>query len=122
MRDIYIDPVTGDLGISGGKMRLTEPGGEASSQRLRVRLRQWRGDYILDLRVGMPYVDYLGQKAVERRFREMLRRSVVTCPGIASLDSFALTVESDRTAFVDLEAQALDGTPVDLSGFIVGEL
>lgn len=120
MRDIFLDPDTGDLSIVSGKIRLTTPGVEASAQRLRVRLRLFRGEYVLDRRVGMPYADFLGKKGVLRRYDEMLRSAVRTCPGVASLNTFLLTLDADRLATVTLSASALDGQPIDLAGFIVG--
>lgn len=123
MKDLALDPATGDLLLEGGTAaRLTTPGAEAVAQRLRLRLALWRGEYPLDQGVGVPYADLLGRKGADARdvLEATLRQAAASCPGVTALTSFQLTLGADRTATVSLTATASDGEPVALDAFRVG--
>jgi len=120
MRDLLLDPVTGDLDLTGHKLSLTSAD-VAVAQRLRVRLRLLLREYILDEQVGTPYLALLGRKGALPRLDAMLRRTISTCPGVASTEAFRLVLEPDRVAVLNpLIVRMADGTPVDLSPFIAG--
>lgn len=120
MRDLALDPVTGDLALSAGKAALTS-GGDAVAQRLRLRLALWRGEYVLDQGVGIPYVDLLGRKGGAPALLESyLRQAAASCPGVDALEAFTLALGSDRRAVVSLRAHARGGEPVTLDAFRVG--
>ena len=114
MRDLALD-AAGDLARTNGAARLTEPAsGEAVQQRLRVRLRLWRGDYVLDRRIGIPFRRWLGEKgaAPVALAESVLRRAVATCPGVARVDAFAFAVDpATRVASVDFEVTTDTGAP-----------
>ncbi len=119
MRDLALDPATGDLALDGGRARLTTPGAEAVAQRLRLRHALWRGEYPLDEGVGVPYTDLLGRKGAEALFEATLRQAASTCPGVAALTSFTLAIDAQRVATVSLTALATSGEPLALDAFRV---
>lgn len=119
MRDAALDPVTGDLLIVNHAARLTAVGSESVRQRLKIRLQLWRGEYPLDLTIGIPYRQFIGQKGALDRLRTVLRNAAATCPGIASLDTFTVTLGRDRVARVTLSARTITGEPVTLADFVV---
>lgn len=123
MRDLALD-ADGDLELTAGAARLTDAAsGEAVQQRLRVRLRLWRGDYVLDTRVGVPFRRWLGQKgqAPVALADAVLRRAVATCPGVGRMDSFSFTLDpSTRIAAVAFEVTTDTGTPVSGNVFLEG--
>lgn len=120
MRDVALDPATGDLLLEGGAARLTAPGAESVAQRLRLRLALWRGEYPLDEGVGIPYAQLLGRKGdAPATLEARLREAAATCPGVTALTSFQLAIAPDRTATVSLTATASDGQPVVLDDFRV---
>ena len=125
VRDIALDESTGDLGWSRSssglrQLSLTAPGAAAVRQKLVLRLGLGQGEYALDQRKGMPYFQQLFVKATGRRLAEsVFRRAITTCPGVATLESFRLTVGTDRTARLSFVARALgDSVPVVVSDFI----
>lgn len=121
MRDIALDPVSGDLLVDSGSTRLTSSNSpEAVGQRMRLRLSLWRGEYGLNTGEGIPYTDLLGQKNTIDRTRRVLRRAASTCPGLGSLDSFSLAVDAARTATVSLTGRTTGGEPVSIDSFVVG--
>lgn len=116
MRDIALDPDTGDILLAGGRARLTEEGVESIRQRLTIRLRLWRGEVLTDGTIGVPYATTLGTKAVPY-LEAVLRECILTCPGIASLESFRLEVDADREAFVTFDALTVTGEPLSFEEF-----
>lgn len=121
MRDLALDPATGDLAISGGRIRLTAPGAESVSQKLRVRLRLFKGEWHLDASVGVPYyTDVLGRHPLSA-VEALLRRAIVTCPGVKALESFVLTLNADRSASLTFTVRAVgENDPVTIEDFRVG--
>lgn len=121
MRDLALDPETGDLLLANGAARLTVPGVEATRQRLLLRLATWRGEYELDTRVGIPYSTLLGRKGATALLASTLRTAAATCPGVDALLSFELTVNADRTAAVTLEARTIEGDVLTLEDVFIVE-
>lgn len=103
----------GSLEITSGKLRVAT-GMEALAQRIRTRLRLFRGDWFLNLLEGVPYHDYVLRKSSTAAMqREVIRRALVTMRGVREVVS--LTVELDartRTLTVVGEVRALDMTGV----------
>ena len=123
MRDLALD-ASGDLELLTGRARLTtEEDGESVAQRLRVRLRLWRGDFALDTRVGIPFRSWLGQKgeASVLLAETTLRRAVTTCPGVGRVDEFSFELDrATREARVDFAVTTDTGAAVAESVFLEG--
>lgn len=117
MRTLAIDPVTGDLRLSGGRPVLVS-GAAAVAQRLRVRLKLQQGEWLLDRNVGFPWLRVFEGKGTERLLEVLLRRAITTCPGVRSLDRFALTVDPrTRLATCTFTVTAITGEPVTIADF-----
>jgi hypothetical protein len=115
-----LDPVTGDLDLSGGLLKLTS-GADAVRQKLFIRLGLHLGEWFLDQRVGMPYHrDFLQKNPSMVTMESVLRKAITTCPGVASLDQFSLFLGSNRVLSVTFEAKTLDGTPIVVENFVPG--
>lgn len=101
-------------------LRLTEPGAESVGQKLRLRLGLRKGEWFLDTRVGVPwYTDILGRQPPRAR-EAVLRRVIVTSPGVRALESFALTVNADRSARLSFSVRATSGETITVQDFIAG--
>lgn len=107
--------------MAAGRLALTTPGAAATAQRLYFRLGLWRGEYVLDYTVGVPYAARLGRKGDAPALLEAdLRRAAASCPGLAALDAFTMRTDArTRAASVALRGRALDGAPVTLDDFRV---
>jgi hypothetical protein len=117
VRTLALDPTTGDLVLSAGRPVIVS-GADAVAQRLRVRLRLWQGEWLLDANVGFPWLSVLGQKGTERLLEVLLRRAITTCPGVKSLDRFALSVDPrTRVATCTFTVTAITGEPVTIVDF-----
>jgi hypothetical protein len=121
VRDIALDPLTGDLDLSTGGLRLTEIGAESIAQRLRIRLQLWLGEYLLDVRAGIPFQRLLGSKDDGPDGLEAtLRAAVTTCPGILALETWSYELTAQREAIVSFVARMTDGDPVEVGAFTIG--
>lgn len=114
----------GDLALSSvsGGLRLTVvDGADAVAQRLRGRLTLWSGEWFLDTSIGIPFLRILGLKGARVFAEATLRRAITTCPGVAALESFTLTLDAPtRSAVVAFRARATDGTVIEDDGFRLG--
>ncbi len=93
--DIEIDSFN-DLDLTSGDLRIVKAA-DAVSQHLRIRLRFIRGEWFLDLRIGIPYFSDILIKAINLMsvrgiYAEVIRKT----PGVISLGDLAL--EFDRSA------------------------
>lgn len=122
MRQLALDPTTGDLLVESGKTRLTAADApETFGQRLQIRLALWQGEYGPDINQGIPYADLLGVKGASDRLQRTLRKAALTSPGVASLVSFPFVLGSDRVARVNgLQAKSITGEPITLDAFVAG--
>ena len=118
MQDLALDDV-GDLALDSGRASLTR-GAAAVRQRLGLRFKLWKGDWLLDRNVGIPYVQSIFGKGTKVLAESILRRAASTCPGVASIESFQLTVGTDRRASVAFEGRTVDGEALVGEAFRVG--
>lgn len=89
MSDIAIDPVTGDLDLTGGDLNIVD-GVDAIAQHVRIRLRTFLGEWFLDQRIGVPYYQQiLVKNPATNTVRRILQEVVATTPGIVSVDDFS---------------------------------
>lgn len=119
MRTLALDPQTGDIRLSGGRPVIVS-GADAVTQRLRCRLKLWRAEWLLDANVGFPWLDIFARKGTERLLEVLLRRAITECPGVRSLDRFALAVNaSTRVATCSFTVTTIAGEPVTIADFTV---
>ncbi|HEV7717112.1 MAG TPA: hypothetical protein VGO53_16055 [Steroidobacteraceae bacterium] len=99
----------GDLDVQTGRLRAVT-GTEALAQRLRVRLRLFRGDWFLNVLEGVPYHDFVLRKRTSPGVRrEVFRRAIAEMRGV--LDVVSLDVQVDprtRTLSVTGEVRGQD--------------
>lgn len=120
MRALALHPTTGDLLLTAGRLTLVE-GVDAIAQRLRGRLTLWAGEWFADTSVGVPFLSFLGVKGAASVAESTLRRAILTCPGVATLETFTMTVEAaTRSAVIAFRARTVDGDVIEDGGFRVG--
>ena len=97
MRSLALDPTTGDLLLTAGRLSLVE-GVDAIAQRIQGRLALWAGEWFADTSIGVPFLTFLGAKGGEKLAESSLRRAILTCPGVASLESFSSAATRRRSS------------------------
>ena len=116
-RDLRLDPLTGDLDLSGGQLHLTE-GVEAIAQSIRARLLFFLGEWFLDPIAG---VKYFGSVLVKNPqipvIQSLFRAEILKTPGVASIDSLVLTY-SATTRSLAVAFRVITDTGELLSGTV----
>lgn len=60
MKNLYIDPNTGDLAVQGYNLRITSDDTEFYSQKIENTVKLVFGEYFLNRNIGVPYYGPLG--------------------------------------------------------------
>lgn len=125
MRDLALDPATGDialtLGSDGLRRASLTSGADAVRQKLALRLGLIAGEYPFDTSVGIPLFSQVLGKASGRDVAEaMYRRCIATAPGVREVESFRMTIGADRRAAVAFRAIAESGEVIDVRDFVAG--
>ena len=102
----------GDLELSASGDFVWIDGPAQIRQRIAARLKFWLGEYFLDIRQGIPYLrDFFVKNPDPNVMDSILRRVVLSTPGVLSLVSFALRyVPSERQLYVAFQARVEGGT------------
>lgn len=114
LTDLYIDPASGDLDIDAlGRVRRAR-GFEIIAQRLRIRLLRWRGEFILDLRLGVPYAEKLfaGKGLTSAQARGVFLPVIAGTSGVRRVLDLDVTRESETlsvTFRVDCDPGVITG-------------
>lgn len=118
--ELAMDPVTGDLAIPVHVVT----GADAVIQKYRQRVRFFRGEWFLDQRLGVTYLQTIFIKAPNQIFVDAVFRAVLEgTPGVATVDAFSTILDRPtRTLFQDFQAHLVDGSTVisQASPFILG--
>lgn len=101
MRDLLLDPDTGDLALVGGGALLTAAGEQDTAQALRITLATQRGTYALDLRAGVPWIgEVLGRPRSAVRIAALLAEVVARAPGVVRIVESTGRIDAAQRAYV----------------------
>ena len=123
MADIALD-TDGDILIEDDALVLVE-GDDAIVQHLQIRFKFFLGEWFLDTRIGVPYFDEILIKNPDlNRVRGIYRQTILTTPGIASLETFELDLDAaTRTLKVTFRARKADGEILEFNEeFIIDQV
>lgn len=116
MTDLYRDPVTNDLALTGtNQVRLTESVEEETMQRLKSRLRRWAGEWFADRTLGIPYRrDILKKNPDMQVVRSVLRSEIEDDRGVEVVTRLDVEVDTiTRHMTAHFEALLITGTAVE---------
>jgi hypothetical protein len=113
-----------DLFFENGRLRLIR-GAEEKAQKIRNRLQLFRGEWFLDVRVGVPYFASVFIKAPDLELvKRIFRRAIMSVEGVADVLDVVVKLNPDRS--LDYAFRAVDDEGTEISGgagqpFIVRE-
>jgi len=108
MSDILLDS-DGDVVVDVNDFVLSSGRG-AIEQHLKQRLHTFLGEFFLDGRVGIPYFQQILVKNPSAvAINSIIKRAIINTPGILSLTSFSLELNSSRELIVEFRALSTEG-------------
>jgi hypothetical protein len=113
MTDLALDPLTGDLVIEAGDLKLIK-GPEAVAQDANLRVALFLGEWPLDLRVGIDYRNlFFDRRPPEAVIRAVYEQVLGETAGVQRVSRLALLFDTpSRTLTVQATIIADDGTTV----------
>ncbi len=120
MSDFYLNPLTGDLDLTGGRMRITKRIEELARQKLHITLKTFRGEYFANRLFGIPYLenDHNPIQLLEKNTKDLLdlelKSAILNTEGITEILSYSSILASDRTLTVNFTALTESGEEVEV--------
>lgn len=110
MIDFGLDPITGDLDLSTGDIKLVTAK-RSVAQNIGTRLRFQKGSWFLDTRVGIPlYPDILGVKGGRvEDVKSIIANAITSCYGVRRLVSLDLDLDANRNLLVTFQVESDEG-------------
>lgn len=125
-KDLALDLATWDLRldeVNGAKYVVLVTGADAIAQRLAIRFKFWLGEWFLDTRQGVPYIErILVANPDLSLIRTIFRKVIVTTPGVKKVDDLEMTIDKSARRLVvsSFRATLVDGSTLTLEApFIV---
>lgn len=105
--DLTLDPLTHDLSIVGGDLVL----GSDVAQDIAIRLKFFRGDWFLNLGIGIPYFEDVFVKDPRiAQLTSIYREAIATTPGVLQVLECALELNKQtRELAVTWKAESVEG-------------
>lgn len=116
--DLKLDN-NGDLDLTNGEMSLVTDG-ERMAQQIRIRLRMFKGEWMLDQRQGMPYLQELFRRPyVEALALARFRTAIQGVPGVQHVENLQLELSATRQLSVSFEAVGDTEAPIVFERFVL---
>jgi hypothetical protein len=102
MADLFLNPTTGDLDVTDNALRVSEEGSESIAQRLKIRLRFFFTEWVLDRSKGTKWFEIVLKKGVDKFAADSeIRRVVLETPEIKTIENWTSNINS-RTREYDV--------------------
>lgn len=119
-KDFALDPITGDLDLSGNQMNIITTNQKSLRQRLFLRFAIWNGDWFFDDAFGFPYRSFIPKKTVQSVLDGRIKQEVRQEPDVLEISDFRSTMEvTSRTYACYFTVHTLEGEEVNLA--FIGE-
>lgn len=109
--DFKIDTETGDLDVSNNNLQLTAEGYESIAQRLRIRLRFFFREWILDRSEGTRWFEIVLRKGTTKFMADQeVRKRVLETPQVKSIEYWNSTLdETTRSYSIEFDVKTVQG-------------
>lgn len=110
MNDLALNPLTGDLLITGLELSVIK-GADRVRQNLDIKLKLWQNEWFLDTEFGTPYIDQiLGKQITLAGSVAALKRSILEVNDISGIDSFKYNYDRQaRSMSIDFSCSTAYG-------------
>ncbi len=116
MATLKTDQQTNDLVVQNNRLVIID-GADEVTQRVRARLRMFRGEWFLDTERGTPYFQTIFAKGTSSdAIAAAIKREILTVLGVVELLKYSQEINpATRLLTVDFTISAYDGKIVDIS-------
>lgn len=88
--DLYLDPITHDLVLDNFTLKVTKTKEEEITQRLKIKLLWWKGEWVFNLNFGIDYRNEVFVKGIDLDdIDEMFRLQIANEDGVRELISYS---------------------------------
>lgn len=92
-KDLFLDPITGDLDISGQELKLTVTNLTSLRQRLYLRFAIWGGSWYFDEAFGFPYRTFISKKTIKAVLDGRIKSEVRQEVDVINITDFTSTMD-----------------------------
>lgn len=93
--DLLLDPITNDLVFVNGKATVTQTQSEIVTQRLKITLSTFLGEWFLDTSIGVPYFQQIfGKGRTKSAVDVIFQRIIANDPGVIEIRNFSSVLDS----------------------------
>lgn len=116
MATFKVDELTNDFVTVSNRVVLIK-GADEVTQRVRARLRMFRGEWFLNVTKGTPYRETIFAKGVSLdAISQAVKREILTVPGVQELLEYNQTLEGvTRMLTVNFQLLSTDGEILEFS-------
>ena len=117
MYDLMLEEDTKDLLIVEHDMTLTETNQKYVTQKLKIRLNMFLGEWYLNINKGIPYFEEILVKDPNLNFIEdLLKTEIVSIPEIDILEKFEIEYDSlTRELIITFIVRTIDGDVINIT-------
>lgn len=114
MTDIQLDPVTHDIILGDDLLLFTDPVA-ATIQRIKMRLLLYKGEWLRDVDVGVPYLQEIFESKNTKDAADANIKSIIlSTDNVNSLRSYTSSVDQvTRTLKIIFSATTDNGDPIN---------
>lgn len=117
--DLILVENTNNLEISNFDLQITTDNLTYVSQKLRIRLSFFKGEWYLNMEFGLPYYDDILKKAPNLdNIEAIIKEQILDLPEIESITSFSMTLNTNRTLTVTFAAVLVTNEILEFSEVI----
>lgn len=120
-QDALLAP-NGDVKIVNGDLKLIS-GADFIRQQFLIKSRKFKAEWLLDIESGVPYIQEIFQKGIDRRTIEnYFRELTLSIPGVIKVESFEFSVIDLATRHVSIAENVLIEGPESITFYFDGTL
>lgn len=117
------NPVVGDLKLTTGQITLTPDLKTAVAQSVVTRLRMFLGEWFMDTREGMPWIEVVLVKAPSLpRILAVFRAVILETPGVSAIQRLSLDFDEQTRVLTVVDMQVRLNDDAVLTGAEFGPL
>jgi len=115
MSDLVLNEF-GDIEIVEGEASLITDSNQYLSQKVKIRMKTYYGEWYRDYTLGVPYFESILKKGVELSFVDALFKDVIkSTEGVSKITNYTSSLSSTGSYLASFTFSAIDGDLISLN-------